>query len=84
MFATTINIQHKLAVRNGFVEIPDMPITGSTKLTPEDVLSLIPGSVRRRQAFVASQIVDQEWIELPAYERQADEPDYYQILRNAV
>lgn len=78
-----INIQHKLAVRNGFVEIPDQP-KYSTKLTVDDVLALIPGSVRKRQTHSAMQIIDQEWIELPDFER-ADgvASDYYQALREA-
>lgn len=44
--ALTINIdiEKKLAVVNGFVEIPDGQRTLRTKLTPLDVLSLIPGS----------------------------------------
>ena len=39
-----INIERKLAVVNGFVEIPDGARTLRTKLTPLDVLDLIPGS----------------------------------------
>ena len=39
-----INIERKLAVVNGFVEIPDGARTLRTKLSPLDVLDLIPGS----------------------------------------
>ena len=82
--AVNIDIQHKLAVRDGFVEIPDDPVHPAT-LTVDQVLTLIPGAVRRRQAFVASQIIDQEWIELPAFDRAATpDQDFYQILRDAV
>ena len=42
--ALQINIERKLAVVNGFVEIPDGARTLRTKLTPLDVLDLIPGS----------------------------------------
>ena len=43
-FAVNIDVERKLAVVNGFVEIPDGQRTLKTKLTPLDVLSLIPGS----------------------------------------
>ena len=43
-FSVDINIERKLAVVNGFVEIPDGQCTLRTKLTPLDVLDLIPGS----------------------------------------
>jgi len=43
-FAVNIDIERKLAVVNGFVEIPDGQRTLRTKLTPLDVLALIPGS----------------------------------------
>jgi len=80
-----IDIQHKLAVRDGFVEVPGLPTFYLTTLTVDEVLVLIPGSVRRRQVHTAKHIIDQEWIELPAFDK-ADGPtdDYYQILRDAV
>jgi hypothetical protein len=43
-FEINIDIERKLAVVNGFVEIPDGQRTLRTKLTPLDVLDLIPGS----------------------------------------
>ena len=43
-FEVQIDIERKLAVVNGFVEIPDGQRTLRTKLTPLDVLDLIPGS----------------------------------------
>ena len=39
-----INIERELPVINGFVSIPDGQRLLSTKLTPLDVLALIPGS----------------------------------------
>ena len=77
-----IDIQHKLAVRNGYVEIPD-DFVHRASLTVEQVLALIPGAVRKRQVGVSQMIHDQEWIELPAFDK-ADGPadDYYQILRD--
>ena len=43
-FEVRIDVERKLAVVNGFVEIPDGQRTLKTKLTPLDVLALIPGS----------------------------------------
>lgn len=43
-FTTQIDIQRLLPVINGFVSIPDGQIVHNTKLTPMDVLALIPGS----------------------------------------
>ena len=83
MFQTLINIERKLAVRNGFVEIPDGPLL-RTSLTPEEVLSTIPGSKRIRIGLAPSRIVDQEWIILPAFDRFDGAPeDFFEILRNA-
>lgn len=44
MLTIDINVEKKLAVVNGFVEIPDGQRTLRTKLTPLDVIDLIPGS----------------------------------------
>jgi hypothetical protein len=43
-FQVNIDIEKKLSVVNGFVEIPDGHRTLKTKLSPMDVLALIPGS----------------------------------------
>jgi hypothetical protein len=43
-FNVQIDIEKKLAVVNGFIEIPDGQRTLKTKLTPLDVIDLIPGS----------------------------------------
>ena len=85
-FSTTINIELKLAVINGFVEIPDGQRTLRTKLTPADVLDLIPGSSTTRLWDGNSRIVHQEWIVLPQYDRSSTTrppEDWYQILRDA-
>jgi hypothetical protein len=79
-----INITYKLAIRNGFVEIPD-DFVHRASLTPEQVLAVIPGSVRRREVLVARRIMDQEWIELPAFDTAAGPAqDYYKALRDVV
>lgn len=43
-FSVDVDIERKLPVINGFVAIPDGQRLLPTKLTPIDVLSLIPGS----------------------------------------
>lgn len=43
-FSTNIGIRRELPVINGFVSIPDGQILHPTKLTPIEVLELIPGS----------------------------------------
>jgi len=86
MILTAIDIERKLAVVNGFVEIPDGQRTLRTKLTPEDVLALIPGTRRVRIGLAPARIHDQEWIVFPTYDRFADaQPpaDWFQILRDA-
>lgn len=44
MLRTTINVRRKLPIINGFVMIPDGQAFLRTKLTPIDVIDLIPGS----------------------------------------
>jgi len=83
MQRTLINIERKLAVINGFVEIPDARL-GRTSLTPAQVLNTISGSSRTRVGVY--KIIDQEWAKLPEYER-TDSPqppsDYFGDLRDA-
>lgn len=82
MFSTQISIQNKLAVRDGFVEIPDAMRFRQT-LTKDEVLALIPGSVAKRETCTKYIISDEEWIELPVYLTSAHQTDWYQTLRTA-
>lgn len=84
MFSTQISIQNKLAVRDGFVEIPDA-MRFRQALTRDEVLVLIPGSVAKRESSSKYRISDEEWIELPAYDKAVDPTptDWYQTLRTA-
>ena len=76
-----ITITRRLAIINGFVEIPDGQRRFRTSLTAADVLSLIPGSTLEREGTMVG---DQEFILLPAESRQAGpQLDYFQILRVA-
>lgn len=76
-----VNVEHKLAVINGFVEIPDGQQKYRTTLTPDDVLTLISGS---RLETTGSMPRDQKWIVLPSFDRfDGPAEDYYTMLREA-
>lgn len=90
MFSTTITITHKLAVRDGYVEVPGsevyayaVPVDRAHMVALSDVLTLIPGSKVRREAHAPSRIHDQLWVELPAYDRSGSQTDWYATLRAA-
>lgn len=92
MFSTPISITYKLAVRDGYVEVPDgiiyryaVPVDSAHMVPFTKVLTLIPGSTVTRESKNPSRISDQLWVELPAFDRsQNPSPtDWYQTLRNA-
>lgn len=93
-----ITIAPRLPVINGFVAIPNGENLHRTSLTPDDVLSLIPGCTLLRmgrgtnlngtydvQSYAAtSRQQDQLWIVLPEYEPDAGFPsDWYNTLLTA-
>lgn len=98
-FSVTINIQRKLPVINGFVSIPDGQAFKRTSLTPQDVITLIPGTTIMRmgrglggqvldptfiQITSVSRQVDRLWMVLPDHNRTTGAPeDWYEILRDA-
>ena len=84
MFSIQVSIQDKLAVRDGYVEVPDAMRFRQT-LTKAAVLALIPGSVAKRESSTRYRITDEEWIELPAFDKSANPTptDWYQVLRTA-
>ena len=73
-------MNRRLPIINGFVAVPDEQIEYPTTLTPQDVLTLIPGS---QIIKVGKHESDQQFVELPAFDYAAPE-DYYAILRAAV
>lgn len=79
---TEINIERKLPVINGFVQVPDKQITGSRSITLASAQSLIAGSDDVRVGN--SRIIDQEWLVLPAFERLDDTVDHYGTLKDAL
>ena len=85
MALTEIDIERRLPVINGFVQVPDKQITGRTSVTLAEANALIPGSDSLRVG--ESRIVDQLWLKLPAFDRFADtQPpsDFFGILKGAV
>jgi hypothetical protein len=92
MFSTPIGITYKLAVRDGYVEVPDgllyryaVPVDSAHMVPLSQVLTLIPGSKVTRESKNPSRISDELWIELPSFDRsQNPSPtDWYQVLRAA-
>lgn len=79
---TEINIERKLPVINGFVQVPDKQITDRNSITLDEAEALISGSSRRRVGV--HRVIDQEWFVLPAFERQADTEDHYGTLKDAL
>lgn len=91
MFSTPIGITYKLAVRDGYVEVPDgllyryaLPVN-KNHISLADVFDLIPGSRVKYETNNPSKISDQLWVELPAFDKsQRTSPtDWYQTLRTA-
>jgi hypothetical protein len=72
-------MNRRLPIINGFVPVPDDQVLNPTTLTPEQVLSLIPGS---RVVKIGEHESDTSFIELPAFDYAAPE-DWYAILRAA-
>ena len=72
-------LNRRLPIINGFVAVPGNEVEHPTTLTPENVLTLIPGS---RVIKIGARKEDAEYVELPEYEFSAPE-DWYAILRAA-
>ena len=73
-----INISRRLAIINGFVEIPNGDEGDKNKVTVDEALSLIPGSTTIRES-----ISGRKYFVLPAYESM-DGPaeDYFGELED--
>lgn len=91
MFSTPISITYKLAVRDGYVEVPDgllyryaIPVDKS-HISLADVLTLITGSKVVYETRNPSKISDQLWVELPAFDKsnRTSPTDWYRTLRTA-
>lgn len=69
-----ITIQRKLAVINGYIELPNGYIMHKTSLTPNEVIALVPGSEK-------VETVNQQFIQLPSYQRGNGYPeDWFKTL----
>lgn len=71
-----ITIARKLAIINGFVEIPNSRIQGKTAVTPEEVLAAIPGSkiVNLTESGLRPRH-NMKFIELPVFDHMESYPD---------
>lgn len=78
-----INIERKLPIINGFIQIPDGEILLRNMLTPDEGIVAVPGSsVKQISGNMRS---DREWLILPVYDREDGAPsDFFQTLRDAV
>ncbi len=75
---TYIDIYPRLAVVNGYVEIPNSYSNAKTYLTPTQVVALIPGSEE-----VA--IAKQKFVQLPVFDRSDPYPDnWFKTLNDQV
>jgi len=74
-----INAERKLAIINGFVEIPNGSERHKNKITEAEALNLISGS-----SIIVEQFSDRRWFVLPDYEvREGPAEDYFAVLREA-
>ena len=99
MAVISATIKVRLPVINGYVQIPDDQILHPTTLTPDDVVSLIPGStimflgIGEYEGLTIDKIGSGEtyrklngqlFVELPEFDRAGGYPsDWYQTLRSA-
>lgn len=80
----TPTISRRLAIINGFVEIPNSESDGKTALTPSMVLSLIPGAQLLNDA---KGVANQNFIELPEVDSDGVPmypEDWFKTLLDAV
>jgi hypothetical protein len=74
-----IDAERKLAIINGFVEIPNGLERHKNKITEAEALNLISGS-----SVVIESYSDRRWFVLPEYEvKEGPTEDYFAILREA-
>lgn len=79
MFSTDISIKRKLPVINGFVSIPDGQQLLRTKLTPLDVIALIPGSSLVRIDGSGSHVVNIGNLDPTAFTLNGTAKSQYQL-----
>jgi len=74
-----IMVTYRLPVINGFVRIPNASNAALTSVTQDGAIVAVP------TASVEYDLVDENHIAFPAFERQsAPASDYYAILRSAI
>jgi hypothetical protein len=78
-----IDIERKLPIINGYVQIPDGQIDLRNLLTSDEAEAAIPGATTIRVS--GDQRSDRAWLVLPVYDREdgLEGNDYFQTLRDA-
>lgn len=77
-----INIERKLSIINGFVEIPNGDQTHKNKVTTAEALALITGSEDIQVS--GDQRSDREWLKLPSFDSfVGPASDFFKTLRDA-
>ena len=78
-----INIERRLPIINGFVQIPDGQIDLRNLLTADEAEDAIPGSTTIQVS--GDQPSDRQWLVLPAFDREVglEGDDFFQTLRDA-
>lgn len=78
-----INIERRLPIINGFVQIPDGQIDLRNLLTADEAEDAIPGSTTIQ--ISGDQRSDRQWLVLPAFDREVglEGDDFFQTLRDA-
>ena len=81
-----ITITRKLAVINGYVEVPNSRIQGKTAVTVPEALAAIPGSKRTKLTESGLRPRhNMKFVELPAFDRMEGYPDdWFDILNGLV
>lgn len=83
MSINPIDIERKLPIINGYVQIPDGQIDLRNLLTADEAIAAIPGSSVIRVS--GDQRSDRVWLVLPAFDREdgLQGDDFFQTLRDA-
>lgn len=74
-----IDASRRLAIINGFVEIPNGLERHKNKITEDEALNLISGS-----SVIVESYSDRRWFVLPEYEvKEGPSEDYFSILKES-
>jgi hypothetical protein len=74
-----ITITRRLAIINGFVEIPNTKIESKTAVTPSEAISAVPVAVR--EYINGAELRNMRFIKFPEVDARSYPPDWYATLR---